>query len=470
MIRRYGWLGALLVGVAAALAWALASGPGTGRGAVSFHKPVRTHLDHGAFFPDAFASPKEVTSACLRCHPNAAADFMKTSHWQWLGAETVVPGHAGPKRIGKKNLLNNFCISIAGNQASCTKCHAGYGWKDDAFDFGRQDAVDCLVCHDRSGQYVKGEAGMPQPGVDLVASAKSVGFPRRENCTACHGYGGGGQGVKHGDLDGTLDHPYPDDDVHMGRLGFDCIDCHRGQRHDIRGRAYSVGVDHGNGIGCTDCHADPPHGDARIDAHLDAVACQTCHIPTFARRLPTKTYWDWSKAGDASRPDDPHTYLKIKGEFVYDHDIVPEYAWFDLTMDRYLLGDRMDPDRETDINRPRGGFADPGAKIWPFKIHRALQHYDRKLHVLLPPVTGGDGGYWHDFDWDQALRLGAKASALDYSGDFGFAKTRMYWPLSHMVAPKEQALQCDDCHGDRPRLDFRALGYAGDPARAGGRR
>jgi hypothetical protein len=38
-----------------------------------------------------------------------------------------------------------------------------------------------------------------------------------------------------------------------------------------------------------------------------------------------------------------------------------------------------------------------------------------------------------------------------------------------MVAPKEKALACDACHGDRGRLDWRALGYAGDPMQTGGR-
>lgn len=46
----------------------------------------------------------------------------------------------------------------------------------------------------------------------------------------------------------------------------------------------------------------------------------------------------------------------------------------------------------------------------------------------------------------------------------------MAWPLSHMVAPKDQALRCVDCHGPTGRLDFRALGYSGDPAETGGRK
>jgi len=28
---------------------------------------------------------------------------------------------------------------------------------------------------------------------------------------------------------------------------------------------------------------------------------------------------------------------------------------------------------------------------------------------------------------------------------------------------REKALQCDACHGDKGRIDWKALGYAGDP-------
>ena len=64
----------------------------------------------------------------------------------------------------------------------------------------------------------------------------------------------------------------------------------------------------------------------------------------------------------------------------------------------------------------------------------------------------------------------AKAAGIEYSGEYGWAKTAMYWPLSHMVAPKEKALRCDDCHGEKTRMDWGALGYEGDPMTAGGRR
>lgn len=470
--RPHAW--AALVTLAGAGAILYATWP-SGRttdspGNTTWEKAVRPHTDHAAFFPDPITSPFDVTAACLRCHPQSGEQVLKTAHWQWLGPEVAVPGHEGTHRIGKKNLLNNFCLSTIGNRESCTKCHVGYGWKDDTFDFSKAGNIDCLVCHEHAGTYVKGDAGLPMAGVDLRAAAQSVGWPRRENCSVCHSYGGGGQGVKHGDIDSSLENPSPSDDVHMGRLGMVCTDCHRTVDHAIRGRAFSVSVENANGIACEDCHRAPPHADPRLNDHLSAVACQTCHIPTYARRLPTKTFWDWSKGGDPNRPEDPHRYLKIKGEFVYDQDLVPEYFWFNRTVARYLLGDPIDPEGVTDINRPRGSITDRAARITPFKVHRALQPYDRERKVLLPPILSGEGGFWKEFDWNKALTLGAEAAGIAFSGAYGFAKTTMYWPLSHMVAPAASALHCRDCHGKGTRLDWKALGYDGDPIVTGGRR
>ncbi|HTN52436.1 MAG TPA: tetrathionate reductase family octaheme c-type cytochrome [Anaeromyxobacter sp.] len=452
----------------AALARVLRASEEPPRHAAGFQRRLRPHFDHAPVISGPLDGPQAVTRACLKCHPRAV-EVMKGAHWLWLGDEVEVPGHPGKTRIGKKNLINNFCIAIKANEKGCTKCHAGYGWADDSFDFKNPENVDCLVCHEHTSTYVKGPAGLPTKETDLLAAARSVGTPARENCLTCHAYGGGGQGVKHGDLDSSLNHPAAEEDVHMGRHGLACVDCHAGPDHQLRGRAFSVSVEDGHGVACTDCHTRPEHRDARIDAHLKSVACQACHIPTYAGRLPTKAFWDWSKAGDASRPDDPHRYLKIKGEFVYEQDAVPEYRWFNGAVGRYLLGDKMDPARPTAINTLLGGPGDPKARIWPVKVHRAKQPYDTTNLILLPPVTAGQGGYWSEFNWDQAFRLGAKASGLDYSGHYGFAETEMSWPLSHMVAPKEKALSCTDCHGERSRLDWKALGYAGDPIRSGGR-
>ena len=181
---------------------------------------------------------------------------MKTAHWQWLGPKEKIPGKNKPMRIGKRNLINNFCISIKGNWAGCTKCPATARVKRTMTFRARKIWIASLP---RLEQYlVKGAAGVPEKGADLLTAARSVGYPKRENCGTCHYYGGGGLGVKHGDLDNSLDNPGPEVDVHMGKNGFLCIDCHRTEKRQIPGRAFSVSAVHSNGINCTDFIAGLP--------------------------------------------------------------------------------------------------------------------------------------------------------------------------------------------------------------------
>ena len=428
------------------------------------------HVSHQTFYGGReFTTGPEVTAACIECHAESAQEFMHSAHWTWAGDHAVRDGEE--IAIGKKNLLNNFCISVESNWAACTTCHAGYGWRDESFDFAEATNIDCLVCHDQSGQYRKqgGTGGMPATDVDLLEAAQSVARPTRSNCGVCHFSGGGGDAVKHGDLDGTMIHPTAGIDVHMGRYDLQCVDCHRSTDHQIAGRSMSVSVSNTNRAECVDCHAEQPHADVRLNAHTTAIACQTCHIPEMALRAATKMTWDWSKAGE-DRPDaDPHEYLKTKGEFTYERNVTPEYYWYDGTAERYLKGDTIDPSGITLLNRPLGDAADPAARIWPFKVHRGKQVYDTNTRQFLVPKTFGEGGYWTEFDWDQALRLGSESSGLEYSGEYGFAATEMHWPLSHMVAPADEALQCADCHGANGRMDFDALGYDGDPIHRGAR-
>ena len=58
----------------------------------------------------------------------------------------------------------------------------------------------------------------------------------------------------------------------------------------------------------------------------------------------------------------------------------------------------------------------------------------------------GDSAYWVDFDWNLAAEAGMKRMGLPYSGKHDFIETEMYWPVNHMVAPKDQTLSCEECH------------------------
>lgn len=431
-----------------------------------------THVSHADIIEGEFATGQDVTRACLECHPDAGTEAMVTTHFTWESKEFDVPWRDEPVTIGKANQINNFCIGTQGNERTCMTCHVGYGFDDkDSFDFNNPENVDCLACHADTSMYAKGNFGNPAVGIDLLAAARSVRAPTRDNCGKCHFDGGGGNGVKHGDLDESLYFPADNLDVHMGKLDFLCTDCHRTEEHVVKGRmvADNYTIDPAEQVACTDCHASKPHEDDRVNLHTDAVACQTCHIPEIATKDPTKVAWDWSTAGE-DRGDDHFTYLKIKGSFTYERNYQPEYLWFNGNLSyRYLLGDKIDPLNPTYINLPAGSINDPKAKIFPFKLHIAKQPYDTVNNHLLQPRTSGEGGFWTTFDWPSALTLGSQDIGLEFSGQYGFTETWMYWPTTHMVQPAENALQCDACHSDNGRLDWEALGYPGDPMEWGGR-
>ncbi|MDX1764014.1 MAG: tetrathionate reductase family octaheme c-type cytochrome [bacterium] len=433
-----------------------------------------------------FETPMDVTRKCLECHEEAAHDIMETSHWTWELKQDV--SHKKNVFRGKKNAINNFCISINSNWPRCTSCHISYGWKDASFDFADTSRVDCLVCHDTTDTYKKPgpAAGMPagytgnpkfdKKPVDLVQVAQNVGAPRRDNCISCHGYGGGGNNVKHGDIDASMKNPSRDRDVHMGvdGLKFTCQSCHTTEKHRIKGNAMVVSPGGQSHIACTDCHDAQPHKEVLLNNHMERVACQTCHIPAFAIEMPTKLTWDWSTAGQEKiEPERDQygkmAYLKKKGNFTWGKNVVPTYAWYNGTGGAYLPGDKMNPDQVNRLNWPEGDRSDKAAKIYPFKVHRGNQIYDAKHRYFITPKLFGkksdSHAYWATYDWAKAAEAGMKETGLPFSGEYDFAKTEMYWRINHMVVPAKEALGCLDCHGDNSRLDWQALGYEKDPMR-----
>lgn len=419
-------------------------------------------VDHSLFeeLQKEFQTPQEVTEACLSCHNGTHKEIMASAHWNWERA-SYIEGR-GIKSIGKKNILNNFCIGAESNEQACAKCHIGFGMSDDHFDFDNQKNVDCMVCHDNSELYFKGSsmAGYPDREVNLTEVAQHVGSPQKANCGACHFYSGGGNNVKHGDLEEGIIGCDREVDVHMtaGGMDMECTACHTTNKHNISGKLYSVSSNNVNRATCESCHTNTPHHENILNTHTSKVSCQACHIPTYAKVNSTKMNWRWSDAGrlengEAFTEEDSlgnHTYMSIKGEFEWGRNVKPEYVWFNGTADHYLLGDTIDDSQVVVMNKLHGGHNDPEAKIIPVKVHRGDQIYDTKYKTLIQPKlyspNVGDSAYWSDFDWQTAATAGMKQIGLPYSGEYGFAETEMYWPINHMVAPKENSLACAECH------------------------
>ena len=107
------------------------------------------------------------------------------------------------------------------------------------------------------------------------------------------------------------------------------------------------------------------------------------------------------------------------------------------------------------LNPAEGSYRDPNAKIWPFKFHEATQPYDPVNNTFVAPFTDGPpgtGAYWGDWQMDIAIKKGMETAGLPYSGKYDYIRTTMLWPITHMVAPKEQVLKCTECHARKGRL------------------
>ncbi|MFO7721972.1 MAG: tetrathionate reductase family octaheme c-type cytochrome [Bacteroidales bacterium] len=432
-------------------------------------------VDHTRFeeLQGPFANAHEITAACLRCHEERGHELLKSHHFTWE-KEEFIEGR-GVVYHGKKNALNNFCTGIAGSELTCNRCHAGYGYADNSFDFTDPTNVDCLVCHDNSFTYEKekGQAGYPVVGIDYQKVFANLSSPKKANCATCHFYSAGGNNVKHGDLESSLLVSGKDVDVHMGKDGMDmeCTDCHKTENHVMAGRYYGLSSTNQRRAKCEDCHTDFPHTDDLTNEHTLKVACKTCHIPIYAKVNPTKMTWDWSTATrelDSNQQAlsiyneaGEQIYFTDKGNFTWQKNAKPEYTWFNGTANHHLLTDSI-TEEPVKINSLFGSYQDPESKIIPVKVHRGAQPYDteyrRIVQAKLWDPEKGKGGLWVDYNWEAALKAGMEYLDLPFSGKYDFINTEMYLPVSHMVSPSSEALTCKDCH---IRNDGRLAGLTG---------
>ncbi|WP_039960356.1 tetrathionate reductase family octaheme c-type cytochrome [endosymbiont of Riftia pachyptila] len=439
-----------------------------------------------------FSSGPEVTKVCLECHNTAGHQFMKNKHWTWDYKHPKTGQH-----LGKSVLINNFCTNARGNEGMCAQCHAGYGMDSSDFDFTNQDNIDCLVCHESTGTYYKTPTSKGnkacsimfegKPAIDWTKIAQSVDMPSRSNCGKCHFYGGGGDNVKHGDLSSVLFDPPKAVDVHMSEAGegFTCVTCHVGEGHEWAGSRYEMLVNDETGTGkpgmprevasCESCHSDSPHPitsvkGIKLNSHTQHVACETCHIPAVARGgVATEVDWDWRTMGklkdgegfklkEYTQGNGHHraTYKSIKGNFTYAEDLEPMYAWFDGTMNYTTIDTQFDPSKgPIEINSFSGSYDDPGSRIYPFKRMHTTQPYDKGNNTLVYMHLWGndEDALWGNYDFGKAIEAGMKKNGIPYSGEWGFVETYSYWPINHMVAPKNDALDCSSCHADDGRLN-----------------
>ncbi len=439
----------------------------------------------------------EGSKTCAPCHPGKAEEVHASIHYQW-------DSPTGGKMVG----MNGFCtypainfIGILTNadgdkvSGGCAKCHVGMGAKP-ALDVNQAqlDNIDCLVCHgpkykrkvakfeDESLGFVPDEDVMTVP---LVEAITDVVKSSSATCLNCHAYAGGGPNNKRGDIEPEHYNATSDFDVHLaaaanGGVGLECINCHTVEAHRIAGQGADLRpTDSDVNLRCTSCHDAAPHESDRLNAHLARVDCTVCHIPTFARG---------ASGTDMFRDFTAIEFLENKKLYepviTRESNVVPEYRFWDGTSFISFFGDSVvtDPDSGNVIMAaPNGDILTAGAKIFPFKVHEALQPkrtdddslIGLKMGVLFqhaafdpnaetPTIVPWLEGATDAQVIDATIRVGAKVSGNPLApgeGAYENVRTERWMGIFHEVQPVANALGCAECHFGGTRIDFDKLGY-----------
>lgn len=429
----------------------------------------------------------EGARTCAECHDTAVKEVTESLHYQKGGEPRFSDGWEKGKDISLLADLSPLYHTYAGinwlgtikpadvarqeQQNGCAVCHMGVGKQPNLIGTLAADDsenIDCLICHGpdyrraivkevktvkekiivrekekTKGKWIEKEKEIakeafrfriaPAAGVDVLKVARQAQKTSAETCLRCHGATVGGnfwRGIAGGG-----------NDVHFS-MGMSCTECHTVKKHKIAGgAALKFQGQTEVTVGCPNCHTEKPHkGDSGplLNKHTFRIACQTCHVPAIARHatVPTVTDIDWT------------TPIKNEKSGLFEpaarqgSNLKPEYLWWNRTM--------------RNAWEPAGSKRDRQARIYPWQrinstiIADAATGMPLPLKISVYAVTGDPGA---------AAAKGAAEAKQPYSGKWKAIQQTMLVPVNHQVAPKAEALKCDDCHDAKGRIDLKSLGY-----------
>jgi hypothetical protein len=344
--------------------------------------------------------------------------------------------------------LSRFGLAAATNPRQCLTCHLSAMPDKPTDSINPQDTINCLVCHDSTGQY---KAGVTPDA--LVTIVQQAGLPTPRNCRTCHGR----------DCGLTPEGTGPDSaaDIHIRRHGFTCQQCHPGQGIHAMSRTISSTSEASPASGCRTCHGSRPHNQARLNRHERFVGCQGCHIPAFGTGSSVVLGWNWLVGSSGPTMRHANSNLVMKDGFLMGQDIRPRYFWDDGSIRTYSRGRRITAGNVI-LSEP--GPRSPQSRIMPFRTIWATQLKDRKYHYLLSPQLSGEKPpFWSDGALNQAITRGMAALRLPFSGETAPVISLRYVRLNHGVVQAKDTLDCMDCHGGPSGFAWQELGYREDP-------
>jgi hypothetical protein len=391
-------------------------------------------------------------------------------HYQWKGQTPYIVN--GQEIQGKDaGAFNAFCINILGNWNGCGSCHPGMGARPGAILTQAELVnIDCLICHQVDYKRVRvGDTFVPDTALMTISmdqAVQTVDTPVKGNCLFCHARSGGNDGFKRGDL--TLAHANTTDrtfDVHMATTGanLQCVDCHNWENHHVPGRGADLRPSDLPTVPlCTNCHADKAtstgHSSAEVNRHVNKLACQTCHIPIYAKDAADTTA---TEATEIHRTWQQSHYTGVRYEPVVTlaNNVIPVYRFWNKTSSGYTIYDTIAISLDTGnygISRPLGSINDPNRKLYPFKYKTAEQPILTTSHKLIALDTSV---FFATGDPQQAIAAGLTNMGLPSTEPYNWITTDEFLLLDHEVMPAERVLTCNQCHGTTNQMDLPGLGY-----------
>lgn len=462
------------------------------------------HVGYGGT-PSSTLSHKQLANIdCLMCHQDAyqrklvnpypvgdfnydryvdTADLSMLTN-TWLSMNCLLPLGCGPTDLTNNRDVDLQDYSVFSQHwGDCTDadapCNYTGGFTQKTFtDYLGTERTWTLPVHDEDGsfQYGPNEAAM---GITAVQAAQTVHLPTRASCLRCHAYAAGTNCGKRGDISTASIAPPANLDVHMSPdaegENMTCQDCHEYDNHHVLGRGLDLRPnDRSERLTCTHCHDPQPHeqeGDdgVRLNQHAARVACQTCHIPTYAKLgFSTEVERNW---------EHPHWAAGLFGgqggykpEEIRASNLVPTYAWFDGTSNVYASGQviTQNADGYYAMGQPNGDVNSDGAQIYPMKEHTSNSARHDETGQLIPHSTFK---FFVTGDYDQAVADGMAYAGL--SGSWTLVPVHTFQTINHGVEPSDNALDCGQCHDSlgqgTPRMDLQGkLGYELKPGLSNG--
>ena len=324
--------------------------------------------------------------------------------------------------------------------------------------------------------------------ISALEAARTVHATTRKSCLNCHAGAGGADGTKRGDMSTALIAPDTHIDYHMsdGGAGLVCADCHAAGNHRVLGRGVDLRPnDVSERLTCAGCHGERPHGDydsrdgTARDTHAEHVACQSCHIPTFAKGVATEVSRDW---------EDPHYSAAAcngRGGWLPREDkladMIPTYQWFDGTSEVYYLTEPLagvpqiplsnqeasalglpNGSQAYVLGMPNGDVSSRDAKLAPMKEHLGKVARNMITDTLVAHSTFE---FFRTGNFEQAILSGLEQTAdMAVDDPYEIVGVHTYQSINHGVEVSNDALACGACHGSLSggpaRMDLQGeLGY-----------